>query len=102
MLPKADRAGKAGRAPPVGAPGIRRPLDLALHIDRLASLLAAEREEERARFEEARGRLSLAERASGRRSAGKRDRSWRNPLVKSGLNSSRLDGVGCLTRFVAT
>jgi ATP-dependent RNA/DNA helicase IGHMBP2 len=39
-----------------------RGLDLALHIDRLASLLAAEREEERARFEEARGRLSLAER----------------------------------------
>ncbi len=37
-------------------------LDLAAHLDRLASLLAAEREEERARFAEARGRLSLAER----------------------------------------
>jgi ATP-dependent RNA/DNA helicase IGHMBP2 len=32
------------------------------HLDRLAALLAAERDEERARFAEARGRLSLAER----------------------------------------
>jgi ATP-dependent RNA/DNA helicase IGHMBP2 len=37
-------------------------LDLAQHLDRLSALLAAEREEERLRFEEARGRLSLAER----------------------------------------
>ncbi|WP_408629665.1 AAA domain-containing protein [Anaeromyxobacter oryzisoli] len=37
-------------------------LDLSDHIDRLAGLLAAEREEERARFAEGRARLSLAER----------------------------------------
>ena len=37
-------------------------LDLAAHLDRLATLLAAERDEERARFAEARGRLGLAER----------------------------------------
>lgn len=37
-------------------------MDLADHLDRLAALLASEREEERARFAEARGRLSLAER----------------------------------------
>jgi len=37
-------------------------VDLSQHLDRLAALLDAEREEERARFEEARGRLSLAER----------------------------------------
>jgi len=36
--------------------------DLAGHFSRLARLLAAEREEERARFAETRGRLSLAER----------------------------------------
>jgi superfamily I DNA and/or RNA helicase len=35
---------------------------LTEHFERLASLLAAEREEEQARFSEARGRLSLAER----------------------------------------
>ncbi|ACL67688.1 superfamily I DNA and RNA helicase [Anaeromyxobacter dehalogenans 2CP-1] len=37
-------------------------MDLTHHLDRLAALLAAEREEERARFAEAKGRLSLAER----------------------------------------
>jgi ATP-dependent RNA/DNA helicase IGHMBP2 len=37
-------------------------LDLAQHLEALARLLAAEREEERARFAEARGRLTLAER----------------------------------------
>jgi superfamily I DNA and/or RNA helicase len=37
-------------------------VDLADHLARLAALLAAERDEERQRFEEARGRLSLAER----------------------------------------
>lgn len=37
-------------------------MDLAHHLDRLAALLAAERDEERARFAEAKGRLSLAER----------------------------------------
>jgi superfamily I DNA and/or RNA helicase len=37
-------------------------LDLAHHLERLASLLAAERDEERARFAEAKGRLTLAER----------------------------------------
>ena len=37
-------------------------LDLAHHLARMADLLAAERAEERARFEEARGRLRLAER----------------------------------------
>jgi ATP-dependent RNA/DNA helicase IGHMBP2 len=37
-------------------------LELAPHLDRLAMLLTAEREEERRRFEETRGRLSLAER----------------------------------------
>ena len=37
-------------------------LDLALHLERLSALLDAERREERARLEEARGRLSLAER----------------------------------------
>jgi Cdc6-like AAA superfamily ATPase len=37
-------------------------VDLAQHLDRLAVLLGAEREEERARFEAARGRLTLAER----------------------------------------
>ncbi len=40
----------------------RRRLDLAHHLDHLSSLLAAEREEERARLEDARRRLSLAER----------------------------------------
>jgi len=38
------------------------PLDLQRHLERLAALLDAEREEERARLAEARGRLSLAER----------------------------------------
>jgi len=38
------------------------PLDLQEHLERLAGLLDAEREEERARLAEARGRLSLAER----------------------------------------
>jgi ATP-dependent RNA/DNA helicase IGHMBP2 len=37
-------------------------VDLAPHLDRLSSLLDAERAEERLRFEEARGRLTLAER----------------------------------------
>ena len=37
-------------------------MDLAQHLDRLSALLDAERDEERARFEEARGRLTLAER----------------------------------------
>src|SRR4051812_34973944 len=37
-------------------------LDLLQHLSRLAELLTAEREEERARLAEARGRLSLAER----------------------------------------
>ncbi len=37
-------------------------MDLAAHLDRLASLLASEREEERLRFAEAKGRLSLADR----------------------------------------
>jgi RecA/RadA recombinase len=36
-------------------------MDLVAHLERLAQLLAAEREEERRRFEEARGRLSIAE-----------------------------------------
>jgi hypothetical protein len=40
----------------------RSALDLAAHLGRLSTLLAAERDEERLRFEEARGRLSLAER----------------------------------------
>lgn len=44
------------------APEYRGALDLAHHLERLAALLAAEREEERLRFEEARGRLSLQER----------------------------------------
>jgi predicted DNA helicase len=39
-------------------------LDLARHLERLARLLAAEREEERSRLADARGRLSLAERES--------------------------------------
>ena len=38
-------------------------MDLAPHLDRLSALLDAERREERARLEEARGRLSLVERA---------------------------------------
>jgi ATP-dependent RNA/DNA helicase IGHMBP2 len=38
------------------------PLRLPEHLERLALLLAAEREEERARFAEAKGRLSVAER----------------------------------------
>jgi len=64
------------RAPGGGATGVepedvlaghagaeyRRPLDLTHHLDRMALLLAAERDEERLRFEEARGRLSLSER----------------------------------------
>jgi superfamily I DNA and/or RNA helicase len=37
-------------------------LDLEKHLDHLSALLAAERDEERARFEEARGKLSLSER----------------------------------------
>jgi ATP-dependent RNA/DNA helicase IGHMBP2 len=37
-------------------------LDLAAHIERLAALLRAERDEERARFAETKGRLSLADR----------------------------------------
>ena len=37
-------------------------MDLAHHLDRLSGLLDAERQEERSRLEEARGRLSLAER----------------------------------------
>jgi ATP-dependent RNA/DNA helicase IGHMBP2 len=45
-----------------GRGGYTRRLDLAHHLDRLAALLASEREEERERFAEARGRLSLAER----------------------------------------
>ncbi|HEY6099004.1 MAG TPA: AAA domain-containing protein [Anaeromyxobacter sp.] len=43
-------------------PGYTRGLDLSHHLGRLATLLAAEREEERLRFEESRGRLSIAER----------------------------------------
>ena len=43
-------------------PEYTRGLDLSHHLDHLATLLAAEREEERLRFEEAKGRLSLAER----------------------------------------
>ncbi len=38
------------------------PVDLDAHLDRLARLLAAEREEERRRLDEARGRLPLRER----------------------------------------
>jgi hypothetical protein len=49
-------------SPAVTRPNIRDRLDLAQHLDRLSLLLAAERDEERRRFEEARGRLSLAER----------------------------------------
>jgi hypothetical protein len=41
---------------------IRESLDLAHHLGRLAALLAAERDEEKLRLDEARGRLSLAER----------------------------------------
>ncbi len=37
-------------------------MEITHHLDRLSALLAAEREEERARFSEARGHLSLAER----------------------------------------
>jgi ATP-dependent RNA/DNA helicase IGHMBP2 len=44
--------------------GYAAPVDLADHLERLRTLLGAEREEERARFEEARGRLSVAERAA--------------------------------------
>jgi len=61
-------AGGAARVEPQDVlAGHERPeytgaLDLAHHLDRLATLLAAERDEERLRFEEARGRLSLAER----------------------------------------
>jgi predicted DNA helicase len=44
------------------ARNINRGLDLEHHLERLSKLLAAEREEERARFAEARGRLSVAER----------------------------------------
>ncbi|GEJ57570.1 AAA domain-containing protein [Anaeromyxobacter diazotrophicus] len=39
-------------------------MELPDHLERLRALLAAEREEERARFEEARGRWSVAERAA--------------------------------------
>ena len=39
-------------------------MELAEHLSRLEALLAAEREEERARLADARGRLSLAERAA--------------------------------------
>ncbi|HEX8910496.1 MAG TPA: hypothetical protein VF805_14930, partial [Anaeromyxobacteraceae bacterium] len=41
-----------------------RTLELTEHLERLRALLAAEREEERARFEDARRRLSLSERAA--------------------------------------
>ena len=41
---------------------IRESLDLAEHLGRLAGLLAAERDEEKLRLDEARGRLTLAER----------------------------------------
>ncbi|MGB8933353.1 MAG: AAA family ATPase, partial [Anaeromyxobacteraceae bacterium] len=36
-------------------------MNLLEHLERLARLLSAEREEERRRFEEAKGRLSIAE-----------------------------------------
>ncbi len=49
----------AGHAPAEYTPDR---LDLAGHLGRLAALLAAERDEERLRFAEAHGRLSLAER----------------------------------------
>ena len=48
----------AGHAPPEYTRG----LDLVHHLGRLAALLAAERDEEKLRLDEARGRLSLAER----------------------------------------
>ncbi len=41
---------------------IRESLDLAHHLGRLAALLAAERDEEKLRLDDARGRLTLAER----------------------------------------
>jgi len=43
---------------------LEAPFDLERHIERIAALLLAEREEERARFAEAAGRLTLAERAA--------------------------------------
>jgi len=46
----------------MGAASIGEGLDLGEHIRRMAALLDAEREEERARLAEARGRLTLAER----------------------------------------
>src|SRR5512136_2258740 len=46
----------------MGAASIGEGLDLGEHIRRMAALLDAEREEERARFAESRGRLTLAER----------------------------------------
>ncbi len=46
----------------MGWPYIGGLVDLKQHLDRLALLLAAEREEERERYAEARGRLSLAQR----------------------------------------
>ncbi|HEX9244442.1 MAG TPA: AAA domain-containing protein [Anaeromyxobacter sp.] len=53
---------RPGRSPAGPGRHIRGTLDLALHLGRLSALLDAERREECARLEEARGRLSLAER----------------------------------------
>ena len=49
-------------SPAMRGRNIRESLDLEHHLGRLAALLAAERDEERLRLDEARGRLSLAER----------------------------------------
>lgn len=58
-----DRASNHRTHSPVIAPrNIPGVLDFAQHIARLAALLDAERREERQRLEEARGRLSVAER----------------------------------------
>ena len=57
---------RLGRAGFTGAArgGMSERLDLPRHLERLAQLLAAERDEERSRLADARGRLSLAERES--------------------------------------
>jgi len=62
LLAEQRASNQRTHSPDIVAGNIPGCLDLAHHLARLAALLDAERQEERLRLEEARGRLSLAER----------------------------------------
>ena len=62
LLAEQRASNQRTHSPAIASRNIPGCLDLAHHLDRLAALLDAERQEERLRLEEARGRLTLAER----------------------------------------